>query len=47
MGPRARYLGKLVGKNKRAADDSRERMLTFFVEHSRGRAAAPDHLVLK
>lgn len=39
-----RYLGKLVGKNQRAADDSRARMLAFFVEHSRRRASAPDSL---
>lgn len=31
-----RYLGKLLGHNKEAAEDSRERMLTFFIEHTVG-----------
>ena len=31
-----RYLGKLIGKNKHAAEDSRERMLAFFIEHAIG-----------
>ncbi|MDO9365682.1 MAG: dienelactone hydrolase family protein [Methylotenera sp.] len=29
-----RYLGKLVGKNEYATEDSRGRMLAFFIEHS-------------
>jgi|GEM_PF-287271 len=29
-----RYLGKLVGNNKYAAEDSRRRMLAFFIEHA-------------
>lgn len=31
-----RYLGKLVGNNKYAAEDSRGRMLAFFIEHTTG-----------
>ncbi len=31
-----RYLGKLIGKNKYAAEDSRGRMLAFFTEHTTG-----------
>ncbi|MDP3759810.1 MAG: dienelactone hydrolase family protein [Ramlibacter sp.] len=38
------YLGKRVGKDQGAADDSRARMLAFFVEHSRGRAAVASPL---
>lgn len=33
------YLGKRVGKNQRAADDSRERMAAFFLEQVQRRAA--------
>lgn len=32
-----RYLGKLVGGDKQAAEDSRGRMLAFFIEHTAGR----------
>jgi len=42
-----RYLGKLVGKNQRAADDSRQRMLAFFIEHSRAGGAAPANVAKK
>lgn len=38
------YLGKRVGKNQRAADESRERMLAFFLEQIEARAAAPGPL---
>ena len=31
-----RYLGNLVGLNRPAADDSRERMLSFFIKHIDG-----------
>lgn len=39
-----RYLGKLVGKNQYAAEDSRERMLSFFVKHTLGHARNPIRL---
>lgn len=31
-----RYLGKALGHNKEAAEDSRKRMLAFFIEHTVG-----------
>lgn len=31
-----RYLGKLIGNNKYAAEDSRKLMLAFFIEHATG-----------
>lgn len=31
-----RYLGNLLGHNKEAAEDSRQRMLAFFIEHTVG-----------
>lgn len=39
-----RYLGKLIGKNEYAAEDSRERMLSFFVENSSGYSWNPTRL---
>lgn len=39
-----RYLGKLVGKNQYAAEDSRERMLSFFVKHTFGYSRNPIRL---
>lgn len=39
-----RYLGKLIGKNEYAAEDSRERMLSFFVENSSGHSWNPTRL---
>lgn len=33
-----RYLGKLIGKDSYAAEDSRERMLSFFERHTTGSA---------
>ncbi len=31
-----RYLGKMIGHNREAAEDSRQRMVDFFVEHTVG-----------
>lgn len=39
-----RYLGKLIGNNKHAAEDSRERMLAFFIEHTIGDALKATYL---
>ncbi len=42
-----RYLGKLVGRNAQAADDSRDRMLAFFVALSRHPGGKGDRLAQK
>jgi dienelactone hydrolase len=39
-----RYLGKLVGKNDYAAEDSRGRMLAFFIEHTTSYIQKTAHL---
>lgn len=39
-----RYLGKMIGHDKEAAADSRERMLAFFIEHTVGSDWKPTKL---